>query len=84
MKQRFKYPVLIAWMALLPLEGIHAQRITHNFRNTSMSEVLIFLAKNTKDCHINFMYVSDEGDKNVSLWNSTHWTPMRKVAAIAA
>ncbi len=33
-----------------------AQRITHNFRNTSMSEALTVLAKNTKDYHINFMY----------------------------
>ncbi len=47
---------LVAVFVALPLQEIHAQRITHNFRNTSMSETLTLLAKSTKDYHINFMY----------------------------
>ena len=50
--------LLMAW-AFVPLMAIpkaHAQRITHNFRNSSMSEALTLLAKSTKDYHINFMY----------------------------
>lgn len=55
MKKKQKIRVL-AVLAFLPLLPIHAQRISHNFRNTSMSEALTLLAKSTKDYHINFMY----------------------------
>ncbi len=48
--------VLLGLLALLPYQAIQAQRITHSFRNTSMSEALTVLAKSTKDYHINFMY----------------------------
>lgn len=46
------------WVVLLMLhiQPIHAQRINHNFRNTSMSEALTTLAKSTSDYRINFMY----------------------------
>ena len=47
---------LITILTILPLQEVHAQRITHNFRNTSMSEALTLLAKSTKDYHINFVY----------------------------
>ena len=55
MKKKQKIQVLVA-MAFLPLLPIHAQRFTHNFRNTSMSEALTLLAKSTKNYRINFMY----------------------------
>lgn len=55
MKKRKKIEIVTA-MALLPLLPIHAQRFTHSFRNTSMSEALALLAKSTKNYHINFMY----------------------------
>ena len=50
--------MLACWIVLMMLHAqhIHAQRISHNFRNTSMSEALITLAKSTKDYRINFMY----------------------------
>lgn len=47
---------LLVGLSLLPMQSLYAQRITHNFRNTSMSEALTVLAKSTKDYHINFMY----------------------------
>ena len=47
---------LITILTILPLQEVHAQRITHNFRNTSMSEALTLLAKSTKDYRINFVY----------------------------
>ena len=59
MKQKI-YLWTLAWLVVvfvaLPLQENHAQRITHNFRNTSMSEALTLLAKSTKDFRINFMY----------------------------
>ena len=59
MKQKIQllaWPWLMILFTILPLQEIQAQRISHNFRNTSMSEALTFLAKNTKDYRINFMY----------------------------
>lgn len=47
---------LLVGLSLFPMQSLYAQRITHNFRNTSMSEALTVLAKSTKDYHINFMY----------------------------
>lgn len=47
---------LLVGLSLFPMQLLYAQRITHNFRNTSMSEALTVLAKSTKDYHINFMY----------------------------
>ena len=55
MKKKQKIRI-IAIVAFLPLLPVHAQRFTHSFRNTSMSEALTLLAKNTKNYHINFMY----------------------------
>ena len=50
--------ILLLWigMLLISSQAIHAQRITRNFRNTSMSEALTILAKSTNDYHINFVY----------------------------
>ena len=48
--------ILVTIAFCMPLLPIHAQHITHNFHNTSMSEVLTLLAKSSKSYHINFMY----------------------------
>ena len=48
--------ILVTMAFCMSLPPIHAQRITHNFHNTSMSEVLTQLAKSSKSYHINFMY----------------------------
>ena len=57
--KRIEYIKLMAcWFVLLMLQfqPLHAQRISHNFRNTSMSEALTTIAKSTRDYRINFMY----------------------------
>ena len=54
--KRLRYTILLAGLMSLSLHSAYAQRITHNFRNTSMSEALTVLAKSTKDYHINFIY----------------------------
>ena len=58
MKKQEYIKLMACWVVLLILHilPIHAQRISHNFRNTSMSEALTTLAKSTKDYRINFMY----------------------------
>ena len=58
MKKQEYIKLMVCWIALLILhiQPIHAQRISHNFRNTSMSEALTTLAKSTSDYRINFMY----------------------------
>ena len=48
--------ILVTIAFCMPLLPIHAQHITHNFHNTSMSEVLTQLANSSKSYHINFMY----------------------------
>lgn len=54
--KRLRHTILLAGLMSLSLHSALAQRITHNFRNTSMSEALTILAKSTKDYHINFIY----------------------------
>ena len=54
--KRLRYTILLAGLMSLSLHSAYAQRITHSFRNTSMSEALAILAKSTKDYRINFMY----------------------------
>lgn len=58
MKKQEYIKLMACWFVLLMLQfqPIHAQRISHNFRNTSMSEALTTLAKSTRDYRINFMY----------------------------
>ena len=58
MKKQEYIKLMAYWVVLLMLhiQPIHAQRINHNFRNTSMSEALTTLAKSTSDYRINFMY----------------------------
>ncbi len=58
MKKQEYIKLMAYWVVLLMLhiQPIHAQRISHNFRNTSMSEALTTLAKSTSDYRINFMY----------------------------
>ncbi len=58
MKRNIKIWLLgcLAILLFLPIQQAQAQRLTHSFRNTSMSEALTILAKSTKDYHINFMY----------------------------
>lgn len=58
MKKQEYIKLMACWVVLLMLhiQPIHAQRISHNFRNTSMSEALTTLAKSTSDYRINFMY----------------------------
>ena len=58
MKKQEYIKLMACWVVLLMLHilPIHAQRISHNFRNTSMSEALTTLAKSTSDYRINFMY----------------------------
>ena len=54
--KRLRYVILLVGLMSISLHSAYAQRITHNFRNTSMSEALTVLAKSTKDYHINFIY----------------------------
>ena len=58
MEKREYIKLLACWVVLMMLhiQLIHAQRISHNFRNTSMSEALTTIAKSTRDYRINFMY----------------------------
>ena len=58
MKKQEYIKLMACWVVLLMLhiQPIHAQHISHNFRNTSMSEALTTIAKSTKIYRINFMY----------------------------
>ncbi len=52
-----KKPEIALFLCLifLPLCAM-AQKITHNFNHTSLSDALTYIAKNTKDYRVNFIY----------------------------